>query len=82
MVIKKDIYDIIEYVFKNYDWKNHESDFTSYSYTTLSGREVTIKVLKLTQKQTFIKKEKEQLRMDKEIIKMSKPLDKLFLNNA
>ena len=56
MVLKKDISTIIEYVVKNYEWKNHESDFTSYSYTTLSGRQVTIKVLELTQKPTFIKK--------------------------
>ena len=54
MVLKKDISTIIEYVVKNYEWKNHESDFTSYSYTTLSGRQVTIKVLELTQKPTFI----------------------------
>ena len=48
MVTKKDILDILEYVAKNYEWKNHESDFTPFTYTTLSGREVTIKVLELT----------------------------------
>ena len=58
MVTKKDILDILEYVAKNYEWKNHESDFTPFTYTTLSGREVTIKVLELTQKPTFIKKTK------------------------
>ena len=68
MVTKKDILDILEYVAKNYEWKNHESDFTPFTYTTLSGREVTIKVLELTQNQHSLKKSKKQKQVTKILI--------------
>ena len=59
MVKKTDIINVIEYVVKNYDFKNHKSDFTEFTYTTLSGERQSIHVIELTQKPTFIKKIKE-----------------------
>ena len=55
MVTKKQINNVLEYIVKNYKVKNHKSDFTEFTYTTLSGRYETIHVIELTQKPTFIK---------------------------
>ena len=59
MVYKNIIQEIIEIAIKNYDYKNHKDAFTPYNYTTMSGKKVTIHVLELKQKPTFIKKIKE-----------------------
>ncbi len=61
MVHKKDIIRIINLAVKNYNLKNHRDRFTSYTCTTLKGEEVTIEVLKLTERPTFIKKIKEAI---------------------
>ncbi len=60
MVTKKQINNVLEYNVKNYKVKNHKSDFTEFTYTTLSGRDETIHVIELTQKPTFIKKSQKQ----------------------
>ncbi len=46
MVMKKDRLNIIEYVVKNYDWKNHESDFTPFTHRIFTLKLVKKNVLK------------------------------------
>ena len=59
MVYKEDIIKIIDLTLKNYNLKNHRDRFTSYTCETIKGGKVTIEVLELTSKPTFIKKLKE-----------------------
>lgn len=59
MVNENQIKKIIELAIKNYNTKNHHDKFKPYTCTTASGKEVTIDVLELTSKPTFIKKLKE-----------------------
>ncbi len=61
MVHKKDIIKIIDLALKDYNLKNHHDKFKPYTCNTVRGKEVTIEVLKLTEKPTFIKKIKEAI---------------------